>query len=72
MNLFFNQTGITTYSPLRFYGLDKPGQKIGVVGLGGLVSATGWQGGAWGVGGAWAGLGEAGLAGGFATRPTSS
>ncbi|PSC75052.1 8-hydroxygeraniol dehydrogenase-like [Micractinium conductrix] len=28
--------GITTYSPLRYYGLDKPGQKIGVVGLGGL------------------------------------
>ncbi|CAI9260095.1 unnamed protein product [Lactuca saligna] len=28
--------GITTYSPLRHYGLDKPGMKIGVVGLGGL------------------------------------
>ncbi|EPS67580.1 geraniol dehydrogenase 1, partial [Genlisea aurea] len=28
--------GITTYSPLRYYGLDKPGQRIGVVGLGGL------------------------------------
>ena len=28
--------GITTYSPLRHYGLDKPGQKLGVVGLGGL------------------------------------
>ncbi|PIN00119.1 Alcohol dehydrogenase, class V [Handroanthus impetiginosus] len=29
-------SGITTYSPLRYYGLDKPGQHIGVVGLGGL------------------------------------
>ncbi|XP_051139122.1 8-hydroxygeraniol dehydrogenase-like [Andrographis paniculata] len=28
--------GITTYSPLRHYGLDKPGLHIGVVGLGGL------------------------------------
>ncbi|KAL4428796.1 hypothetical protein ABPG77_005234 [Micractinium sp. CCAP 211/92] len=28
--------GITTYSPMKYYGLDKPGQKIGVVGLGGL------------------------------------
>nr|XP_043631971.1 8-hydroxygeraniol dehydrogenase-like [Erigeron canadensis] len=28
--------GITTYSPLRYYGLDKPGMKVGVVGLGGL------------------------------------
>eukprot|EP00996_Jenningsia_fusiforme_P001230 NODE_2124_length_1288_cov_47.418079_g1932_i0.p1 GENE.NODE_2124_length_1288_cov_47.418079_g1932_i0~~NODE_2124_length_1288_cov_47.418079_g1932_i0.p1 ORF type:complete len:349 (+),score=73.26 NODE_2124_length_1288_cov_47.418079_g1932_i0:78-1124(+) len=28
--------GITTYSALRYYGLDKPGLKIGVVGLGGL------------------------------------
>lgn len=28
--------GITTYSPMRFYGLDKPGMKLGVVGLGGL------------------------------------
>ncbi len=28
--------GITTYSPLKHYGLDKPGQKLGVVGLGGL------------------------------------
>ncbi|CAI9276172.1 unnamed protein product [Lactuca saligna] len=28
--------GITTYSPLRHYGLDKPGMKIGIVGLGGL------------------------------------
>ena len=28
--------GITVYSPLRHYGLDKPGMKIGVVGLGGL------------------------------------
>ncbi|KAJ4850812.1 hypothetical protein Tsubulata_030893, partial [Turnera subulata] len=28
--------GITVYSPLKFYGLDKPGMNIGVVGLGGL------------------------------------
>ena len=28
--------GITVYSPLRHYGLDKPGMKIGVAGLGGL------------------------------------
>jgi len=28
--------GITTYSPLKYYGLDKPGMSIGVVGLGGL------------------------------------
>nr|AAQ20892.1 10-hydroxygeraniol oxidoreductase [Camptotheca acuminata] len=28
--------GITTYSPLRYYGLDKPGMNLGVVGLGGL------------------------------------
>ncbi|OIV93023.1 hypothetical protein TanjilG_20685 [Lupinus angustifolius] len=28
--------GITVYSPLKYYGLDKPGLKIGVVGLGGL------------------------------------
>ncbi|KAA0036359.1 hypothetical protein IC582_018295 [Cucumis melo] len=28
--------GITVYSPLRYFGLDKPGMKIGVVGLGGL------------------------------------
>ncbi|CAN1216087.1 Probable mannitol dehydrogenase, partial [Linum perenne] len=28
--------GITLYSPLRFYGLDKPGLHIGIVGLGGL------------------------------------
>lgn len=28
--------GITTYSPLRYFGLDKPGMHIGVVGLGGL------------------------------------
>ena len=31
--------GITTYSPYKLYGLDKPGLKIGVVGLGGLVRA---------------------------------
>ena len=28
--------GITVYSPLRHFGLDQPGMKIGVVGLGGL------------------------------------
>ncbi|XP_047316248.1 8-hydroxygeraniol dehydrogenase-like [Impatiens glandulifera] len=28
--------GITTYSPLRYFGLDKPGTNLGVVGLGGL------------------------------------
>ncbi|KAI3453417.1 hypothetical protein Pfo_010080 [Paulownia fortunei] len=28
--------GITTYSPLRYFGLDKPGLRVGVVGLGGL------------------------------------
>jgi D-arabinose 1-dehydrogenase-like Zn-dependent alcohol dehydrogenase len=28
--------GITTYSPLRYFGLDKPGTHVGVVGLGGL------------------------------------
>ncbi|XVF61485.1 hypothetical protein PTKIN_Ptkin08bG0133400 [Pterospermum kingtungense] len=28
--------GITVYSPLRYYGVDKPGLNIGVVGLGGL------------------------------------
>lgn len=28
--------GITTYSPLMHYGLNKAGMKIGVVGLGGL------------------------------------
>lgn len=28
--------GITTYSPLRYFGLDKPGTKVGIVGLGGL------------------------------------
>ena len=28
--------GITVYSPMKYYGLDKAGQKIGVVGLGGL------------------------------------
>ncbi|KAG5581323.1 hypothetical protein H5410_051950 [Solanum commersonii] len=27
---------ITTYSPLKYFGLDKPGMHIGVVGLGGL------------------------------------
>ena len=28
--------GITTYSPMKHYGLDKKGQKLAVVGLGGL------------------------------------
>ncbi|KAJ6743135.1 ALDEHYDE REDUCTASE [Salix viminalis] len=28
--------GITVYSPLRYFGLDKPGMHVGVVGLGGL------------------------------------
>ncbi|KAL0379033.1 UNVERIFIED_CONTAM: 8-hydroxygeraniol dehydrogenase [Sesamum radiatum] len=28
--------GITTYSPLRHFGLDKPGTSVGIVGLGGL------------------------------------
>ena len=28
--------GITVYSPMRHYGADKKGQKIAVVGLGGL------------------------------------
>lgn len=28
--------GITVYSPLKYYGLDKPGLHAGVVGLGGL------------------------------------
>ncbi|XP_059624765.1 8-hydroxygeraniol dehydrogenase-like isoform X2 [Cornus florida] len=28
--------GITTYSPLKYFELDKPGQHLGVVGLGGL------------------------------------
>lgn len=28
--------GITTYSPLKYFGLDKPGTKVGIVGLGGL------------------------------------
>ncbi|KAG9149625.1 hypothetical protein Leryth_023240 [Lithospermum erythrorhizon] len=28
--------GITTYSPLRHFGLDKSGQRVGIVGLGGL------------------------------------
>ena len=28
--------GITVYSPIRYYGLDKPGMNVGVVGLGGL------------------------------------
>ncbi|KAK0601667.1 hypothetical protein LWI29_026220 [Acer saccharum] len=27
---------ITVYSPLRYFGLDKPGMHVGVVGLGGL------------------------------------
>ncbi|KAG8373458.1 hypothetical protein BUALT_Bualt11G0026400 [Buddleja alternifolia] len=32
--------GITTYSPLRRYGLDKPGINVGVVGLGGIGHLT--------------------------------
>lgn len=28
--------GITVYSPLRYFGLDKPGTQLGVIGLGGL------------------------------------
>nr|GMC67552.1 8-hydroxygeraniol dehydrogenase-like [Ipomoea batatas] len=28
--------GITTYSPMKYFGLDKPGLHIGIVGLGGL------------------------------------
>ncbi|KAI3412316.1 uncharacterized protein J3R85_017501 [Psidium guajava] len=28
--------GITVYSPMRHFGLDRPGKRIGVVGLGGL------------------------------------
>ncbi|KAK2967239.1 hypothetical protein RJ640_002066 [Escallonia rubra] len=28
--------GITTYIPLKYFGLDKPGKHVGVVGLGGL------------------------------------
>jgi 8-hydroxygeraniol dehydrogenase len=28
--------GITVYSPLKYYGLDKPGTRLGVMGLGGL------------------------------------
>jgi cinnamyl-alcohol dehydrogenase len=28
--------GITVYSPLKHFGLDKPGLRLGVVGLGGL------------------------------------
>nr|GEX26016.1 probable mannitol dehydrogenase [Tanacetum cinerariifolium] len=32
--------GITVYSPMRYYGLDKPGMHVGVVGLGGLGHVT--------------------------------
>ncbi|RXH88059.1 hypothetical protein DVH24_037704 [Malus domestica] len=28
--------GVTTYSPLRYFGLDKPGMHVGVVGVGGI------------------------------------
>ncbi|KAI5667523.1 hypothetical protein M9H77_17376 [Catharanthus roseus] len=28
--------GVTVYSPMRYFGLDKPGMHLGVVGLGGL------------------------------------
>ncbi|KAA8546674.1 hypothetical protein F0562_003095 [Nyssa sinensis] len=33
-------SGISTYSPLIFYGLNKPGMHVGVVGLGGLGHVT--------------------------------
>ncbi|BFG35657.1 hypothetical protein CerSpe_219310 [Prunus speciosa] len=32
--------GVTTYSPLRYFGLDKPGMHVGVVGVGGLGHVT--------------------------------
>lgn len=32
--------GITTYSPLRRFGLDRPGVKVGVVGFGGIGHLT--------------------------------
>ncbi|KAK4430411.1 8-hydroxygeraniol dehydrogenase [Sesamum alatum] len=32
--------GITTYSPMRRFGLDKPGVNVGVVGLGGIGHLT--------------------------------
>ncbi|KAJ8769378.1 hypothetical protein K2173_002582 [Erythroxylum novogranatense] len=32
--------GITVYSPLKFYELDRPGKHVGVVGLGGLGHAA--------------------------------
>nr|AEE69008.1 cinnamyl alcohol dehydrogenase 3 [Camellia sinensis] len=32
--------GITTYSPLKHFGLDQPGMHVGVVGLGGLGHAA--------------------------------
>ncbi len=38
--LFLSDGGLpgltAVYSPLKHYGLDKPGMKVGVVGLGGL------------------------------------
>ncbi|KAG8386473.1 hypothetical protein BUALT_Bualt03G0152300 [Buddleja alternifolia] len=37
--------GITTYSPMKYFGLDKPGIHLGVVGLGGLrLQRTPWMG----------------------------
>ncbi|KAK8321500.1 hypothetical protein V6Z12_A12G101800 [Gossypium hirsutum] len=33
-------SGITVYSPLRYYGLDKPGLHVGVVGLGNGAKVT--------------------------------
>jgi len=30
--------GITTYSPMKIHGIDKPGMRVGVLGLGGLGS----------------------------------
>ncbi|GJX70275.1 mannitol dehydrogenase-like protein [Tanacetum coccineum] len=30
--------GITSYSPLKYFGLNKPGKKVGVVGLGGVIT----------------------------------
>ncbi|KAG9439134.1 hypothetical protein H6P81_019299 [Aristolochia fimbriata] len=32
--------GITVYSPMRYFGLDRPGTRLGVVGLGGLGHAA--------------------------------
>ena len=40
--------GITMYSPMKIHGLDKPGLKLGVLGLGGLGSMAVQLGKAWG------------------------